>query len=305
MRIAIIGIGGVGGYFGGKLALAYASTGAPEIIFIARGAHLKAIQQNGLHLLTKDGDYVVWPNVATDDPDLAGSFDLVFFCVKSYELEYSAHQFKGNIKKNTVVIPVLNGIDSSSRLQGILPHANVLSGSVFIISHIEQPGIIRQEGGACKLTFGTDDKTTARDCTYILDILTAAGINAVLTDKISETLWMKFLLMCPLASLSCATGKTYGEIWADNTLRKKTRDLMMEVSAVAAARHVILTEETIETTMETIGRFGYHSKTSMLLDMEKGNQTEIDTLTAFLCRVGRETGIPTPLHDEILQQLSP
>ncbi len=303
MRIAIIGIGGVGGYFGGKLARAYAGSENQEIIFIARGENLKAIQQNGLKLLTQEGDYVAWPNIATDNPSIAGLFDLVFFCVKSYSLESSARLLKSNIKKDTVVIPLLNGVDSAERLRNELPEAKIVSGSVYIITHLEKPGVVHQEDGSCKLTFGTDDQESAEKYSYILDILLKAKIDAKLTDKISEVLWTKYLLMCPLASLTSATGKTYGAILEDPELCEKARGMMQEVYDVAKARHIFLPENTVDKTMEMVARFGHDAKTSMQLDHEKGNQTEIDTLTAFLCRTSQELGIPTPLHDEVYRQL--
>lgn len=303
MRIAIVGIGGVGGYFGGKLAREYAGSEKHEIIFIARGEHLKAIQRNGLQLFTREGDYVAWPNIATDNPSIAGLFDLVFFCVKSYSLESSARSLKSNINKNTVVIPLQNGVDSAERLRAELPEVNIVAGSVYIITHIEKPGVIHQEDGACKLIFGTDDIQSAQKYSGILDILLQAKIKATLTDKISEVLWTKYLLMCPLASLTTATGKTYGAIMEDSALREKARNLMKEVEAVARARHINLPENAVDKTMDMVARFGHNSKTSMQLDREKGNHTEIDTLTVFLCRAGRESGIPTPLHDEILRQL--
>lgn len=193
MRIVIVGIGGVGGYFGGKLAREYENSNEHEIIFIARGEHLKAIQKNGLQLFTKEGDYIARPKIATDNSAVAGVFDLVFFCTKSYSLESSAQNFDACINGNTIVIPLLNGVNSAERLRAILPEANVLGGSVYIISHIEGPGVIRQEGGACKLTFGTDDQQSAQKYSNILDILLKAKINAVLTDKISEVLWTKYL----------------------------------------------------------------------------------------------------------------
>ncbi|MGP8155078.1 MAG: ketopantoate reductase family protein [Smithella sp.] len=303
MRIAIIGIGGVGGYFGGKLAGKFENSKEHEIIFIARGEHLKAIREKGLQLITREGDYIARPKIATDDPVEAGIFDLVFFCTKSYSLESSARKFSGCINKNTVAIPLLNGVNSASMLRNVLPQANVLSGSVYIISHIEKPGVIHQEDGACKLTFGTDDES-AKKYQYILDILLQAKINVVLTDKISETLWTKYLLMCPLASLMSATGKTYGAVWEDASLRKKARDMMLEVATVAKAHHVYLSENTVYKAMEMLAAFGYDSKTSMQLDREKGRQTEIDALTAYLCRAGKEAGIPTPLHDEVYARLT-
>jgi len=303
LKIGIIGIGGVGGYFGAKLAREFEKSREHEIIFIARGEHLKAIQKNGLQLFTREGNYVARPKIATDNPIEAGIFDLVFFCTKSYSLENSAREFNSCIKKNAVVIPLLNGVNSAERLRAVLPQANVLGGSVYVISHIEKPGLVSQEGGSCKLIFGTDDQETARKYSYILDVLLKANVNAVLTDKISEVLWTKFLLMCPIGSLTAATGETYGSIWANPDLRKKAREMMLEVAAVAKARHVNLTEEAVEKAMEMVGSFGYNSKTSMQLDREKGRQTEFDALTAYLCQAGKEAEVPTPLHDEIYDQL--
>jgi 2-dehydropantoate 2-reductase len=303
MRIGIVGIGGVGGYFGGKMAREYEKSGQHEIIFIARGEHLKAIQKSGLQLVTREGNYVARPRLATDNPAEAGIFDLVFFCVKSYSLENSALTLKANINEKTVVIPLLNGVNSAERLRAVLPQANIISGSAYIITHIEKPGVVHQEDGACKLIFGTDDQESARKYSYILDILLQTKINAVLTDKISEALWTKYLLMCPLASLMSATGKTYGAVWADLSLRKKAKDMMLEVAAVAKARHIFLPENVVDKSMEMLHSFGHNSKTSMQLDREKGRQTEIDALTAYLCKAGKESGIPTPLHNEIYLQL--
>lgn len=303
LRIGIIGIGGVGGYFGGKLAREYENSNEHEIIFIARGEHLETIRQNGLQLFTVEGDYTAHPCMATDNPTKAGIFDLVFFCTKSYALENAAQSFSVCIGKNTVVIPLLNGVNSPQKLKIIFPQADVIGGSVYIISHIEKPGVIRQEGGACKLTFGTNDSESARRYSYILDILLKAKINAVLTDEMSYILWKKFLLMCPLGSLTSATGKTYGEIWTDPILKKKTKDMMLEVVAVAQTRHVSLSMEDVDESMGMIGRFGYSSKTSMQLDFEKGRRTEIDALTAYLCRTARESGVASPLHDELYETL--
>lgn len=305
MRIAIVGIGGVGGYFGGKLAKAYSGGEKHEIIFIARGDHLKAIQENGLQLYTREGDYIAWPNIATDHPAMAGVFDVVFFCVKSYSLESTALAIQKNINKNTVVIPLLNGIESAQRLRAVLPQGDIISGSVYIITHIEQPGVIRQKDGACKLIFGTDDPQTAKKYSPILNMLLQAKINAELTDRISQILWTKYLLMCPLASLTSAAGKTYGEILENRELKALARELMQEVADVACASGIALPRNAVDKTMEMVAGFGYGSKTSMQLDREKGNQTEIDALTAYMCRAGREAGIPTPRHDELLKQLKP
>jgi 2-dehydropantoate 2-reductase len=302
MRIGIIGIGGVGGYFGGKLAREYENSSQHEIIFIARGEHLKAIQKNGLQLLTKEGNYIARPKIATDNPAEAGVFDLVFFCTKSYSLESSAQEFSACINQNTIVIPLLNGINSAERLRAVLPQATTLGGSVYIVSSIEKPGVVRQKDGSCVLNFGTENES-ASHYEYILDILLKAKIKAKLTDKISEVLWTKYLLMCPLGSLTSATGKTYGGIMDDTKLRRELKGMMEEVFAVARARKVILPDNLVDKTMKLVKSFKHDSKTSMQLDRENGRNTEVDALTFYICKAGRESRVPTPLHDEVFSKL--
>ena len=302
MRIGIVGIGGVGGYFGGKLAKEYQNSPEHQIIFIARGKHLAAIKKKGLQLFTREGDYVARPALATDNPAYAGIFDLVFFCVKSYSLESSAQVLKANINKNTVVIPLLNGVNIAERLRAFLTDADTVRGCVYISSFIKKPGVVCQTEGSCKLIFGTDDEFT-NQYQYILDMLLKAKINTELTNRISEVLWTKYLLMCPLGSLTSVTGKTYGGIMVDQILRQKLRGMMQEVATIARARNISFPENAVEKTMELVGSFAYDTKTSMQMDREKGKQTEIDTLTAYICKAGKEFGIPTPLHNEIYFQL--
>jgi len=302
MRIAIIGVGGIGGYFGGKLADAYEKSGKHEIIFIARGEHLKAIHQSGLHLITQEGEYVVHPKVATDNPAEAGVLDLVFFCTKSYDLENSAQQFSSCITKKSIVIPLLNGVNSAERLHVILPQAVVLSGCVYVISCIESSGIVHQKERPGILTFGTDDETASK-YQYILELLLHSKIQAILTNKISEVLWEKYMLICALASLTTATGKTYGGIMADANFRQKLKDMMKEVLAVARARKVILPDDCVDKAMDLIGNVAYDNKTSMQMDKEKGRLMETDIIPAYLCKMGKKLGVPTPLHDEIYKQL--
>ena len=302
MKIAIVGIGGVGGYFGGKLAREYENSGQHEIIFIARGDHLSAIKKNGLQLFTKEGDYIARPALATDNPAKSGIFDLVFFCTKSYSLESSALSLKDNIHKNTVVIPLLNGVNISQRLRAVLPDSDILQGCVYISSFVEKPGVVRQSEGSCKLTFGTDDQS-ANQYQFILDILRQAKIDAKLTDKISQALWTKYLLICPLGSLTAATGKTFGGIIEDAMLKNKLREMIKEVKTIADARKIELPEDIVDKTIKLIEGFSYNTKTSMLVDRELGKKMEVDIFTAYVRKAGQELGISTPLHDEIYLQL--
>ena len=302
MKIAIVGIGGVGGYYGGKLAREYENSPEHEIIFIARGNHLAAIRDNGLQLYTQEGDYITRPRLATDNPTPAVIFDLVFFCVKSYHLETSALMLKANITRNTVVLPLLNGVNISDRLHQSLPDADIIKGLVYISSLVDKPGVVRQLGGSCKLVFGTDDVSVNR-YQYILDILIKAKIDATLTDKISEAQWTKYLMICPLGSLTAATGKTFGQIIGDTNMKARLREMIEEVKAIASARKIELPADVVDKTIEVISHFPYDTKTSMQIDREHGNPTEIDIFTDYIRQSGLELGIPTPLHDKIYNQL--
>ena len=302
MRIAIVGIGGVGGYFGGKLAREYENSAEHEVIFIARGEHLSAIKKNGLKLFTKEGDYIARPKLATDDPAQAGIFDLVIFCTKSYSLESAALSLKTNIHKNTVVIPLLNGVNITERLRAVLPDADIIKGLTYIASVIEAPGVISQTDGSCKLFFGTDT-SFAKQYQYILDILLQAKIKAELTGKISSAMWTKFILICPLAGLTTATGKTFGGIIEDAKLKNMLWVMMKEVKSIADARKIELPENIIDKTLESISRFAHDTKTSMQIDRERGRDTEIDIFTQYIIESGKDLSITTPMHNEIYLKL--
>ena len=161
---------------------------------------------------------------------------------------------------------------------------------------------MRQAGGAGKLIFGTDDQS-AKKYQYILDILLQAKINAKLTDKILRALWTKYLLICPLAGLTTASNKTFGEIMGNAGLRERLRKMIAEVKSIADARKIELPEDIVNKTMENIGRFAYDTKTSMQVDRERGRDTEIDIFTEYIIKSGKELDIPTPLHNEIYSQL--
>jgi len=142
MRIAIVGIGGIGGYFGGKLALHYASHETIQVIFIARGEHLEKMKEKGLKVITVEGEFVAKPAIATDDPKDVGSLDLVIFAVKGYDLEPSARMVAPNLNPQSVVIPLLNGVASTETLRAVLPQSRILNGCVYISTHRVEPGVV-------------------------------------------------------------------------------------------------------------------------------------------------------------------
>jgi 2-dehydropantoate 2-reductase len=302
MKIAVVGIGGVGGYFGGKLALKYAGSPGHRVVFIARGEHLAAIRKEGLRLGTVEGDFRVQPDLATDDPAEAGACDLVLICVKEYHLEAAAASLAPLLHDRTLVLPLLNGVDISERLRAILSRGVVLSGCVYISTFLSAPGVVRQVGGSCQLFFGPEDGD-AEPYRFLETLLKEAGIKAELTGEIAVSLWTKYLFVSPMAGVTSRMAKSFGSVMEDEKGRGLVRGLMEEIAALARAKGIPLPPDSIETALGKIARFPYETKSSMQLDHEKGNRTEVELFIGCAVRVGRALGVPTPLHEELYAAL--
>ncbi|MEW6671266.1 MAG: 2-dehydropantoate 2-reductase [Thermodesulfobacteriota bacterium] len=303
MRIAVIGIGGVGGYFGGKLARCYAAHRSIEIIFVARGEHLKQIQQYGLQQITEEGNFTAVPRLATDRPETCGHFDLALFCVKGYDLEKSASRIRNNLDRTSTVITLLNGVDNVRPLKASLPEARVLNGCVYIGAHILKPGVVRQAGGTCQLLFGPEDGGM-EGLSAIESVLKMAGIKASLTDDIRTVVWEKYLFVSPLASATAYLKQPIGAFVEESEKRDFLEELMREVAAVGTAQGVAIPDEKIQAALKKNALFPFETKTSMQMDHESGRKIEIDIFTGYIVKKGKELGIPTPLHDQVYRALS-
>ena len=303
MKIAVVGLGGVGGYFGGKIARKYAGSPEHRVVFVARGAHLAAIRSDGLLLKAVEGDFKVMPDLAMDNPSEAGRCDLVFFSVKEYDLEAAAAALVPLLHEKTVVLPVLNGVDIAERLRLILPRGVVLSGCVYISAFIEAPGVVRQVGGTCQLVFGPD---TGKPDQYrsLEALLKEAGIKAELSNDIAVPLWTKYLFVSPMAGVTSLMGLCFGDVMADGKGRGMVRGLMAEIERLAAAKGIALPADSVEHGIATVERFPPATKSSMQLDYEKGRRTELELFIGFAVRAGRLLGVPMPLHDELYTALN-
>ena len=304
MKIAVVGLGGVGGYFGGKVALKYAGSAEHRVAFIARGAHLAAIRKDGLLLRTVEGESRVTPDLATDDPGAAGPCDLVLVCVKEYALEAAAARLSPLLHEATIVLPLLNGVNIAERLRDTLPRGVVLSSCAYISTFIEAPGIIHQIGGTCQLFFGPDDGKAEAFRPWE-SLLKNAGIKAELTDKIGVHLWTKYLFVSPMSGVTSLMAKHFGAVMADEMGRAMVRGLMEEIGRLAGAKGIALPADSVKAALVKVARFPHETKSSMQLDYEKGGRgrTEIDLFIGYAVRTGRALGIPVPLHEELYAAL--
>ena len=304
MKIAVVGLGGVGGYYGGLLARKYAGSKKHEIVFVARGEHLAAIKKNGLKLITPSEEFTAIPDIATDNTEDLGIFDLVLFCVKSYGLEKAAGQIKKNAKPGTVIIPLLNGVDISERIKAILPEADVLGGLVYIGSSIVGPGAVRQAGGSGQLIFGPKDGSNVEKYRPIEILLRDAGIKADLVGDIDLALWTKYIFISSMAGLTSYFGKTFGEILESKEDKQFLEGVLKEIEAVARAKNVGFPPDVVKQTMDKVAAFPHGTKTSLQRDFEKGSQTELEVITGYVLNTGKELGVPTPLTEKIYKELS-
>jgi len=302
MKIAIIGVGGVGGYFGGKLAMHYANNKDVDVTFIARGKHLKEIQNNGLKVITQQGTFIAKPDKAIDNPVSGSIFDLIIFCVKSYDLEDSAKLFKNCVNEQTVAITVLNGVNNTERLKRVLLDAQILNGCVYISAFVKEPGIVCQAGGTCKFFFGSD--TEKKNYIKIEQVLKDAGIAAEYRKDIKEIVWEKYLFVSPLASATSFYQKTFGEIMEDEQCKNLLQGLLKETEGVAKFQKVNLPKDIFQKSLDKIALFPYDTKSSLQMDFEKKKNAELDIFAGYIVNFAKEHELDVPVHEKVYNVLS-
>jgi 2-dehydropantoate 2-reductase len=299
MRIAVMGSGGIGGYFGGRLAQA----GEP-VTFIARGAHLRAIREQGLQVRSVAGDFHVRPP-ATDDPSSLGPVDLVLFAVKSYDTEAAGRACRPLLGAGTGVLCLQNGVDNEERLTEILGAKHVLAGVVHVLSTISAPGVITQIAGPRTIRFAELDGRLTPRCEQVLEVLTKAGIAATLSPDIQVDLWAKFLFIAAHGGVTALTRLGVGEILGCPETAAFYRAVMEEVASVARARGVALPADAVEKALAFARALDPGMRSSLAHDLEQGRRLEIEALPGAVVRYGREAGVPTPFNLAIYAALKP
>jgi 2-dehydropantoate 2-reductase len=300
MKFVIMGTGGVGGFFGGKLA-----KGGANVWFVARGAHLDAMRSSGLHIDSTEGSIVIPPGKMTDNFAEIGFADVVLFCVKSYDTESSAKQLSSILTKDSVIISLQNGVENEEKIEQIIRNGKVYGGVAFIYSTITAPGVVTETGGLKKIFFGERSGRNGEAAKRILKEMTDAGINAELTDDIHTALWKKFVFISSVGGLTALTRLTLGEILALRESRTLLTDAMQEVEAIAKLKGAAIEHNFVATTLETLKKFDNSTRSSLYYDLTNNKPLEIEALSGTVARYGHELGIPTPIHQTIYSALLP
>ena len=301
-RIAIVGLGGVGGYFGGLLAHKYYQTKEVEVIFVVRPATKKVIMENGLKLITPVEEKVVYPDLATSEPELIGPVDFLICATKGYDLEEALMPLKDCITTNTSILPLLNGIDAKEKIETIFPGADVWDGCVYIVSRLVAPGVVQETGNIHKLYFGAGAETIEKQRLFE-KICIEAGIECYLSTNITQTVWEKFLFISPMATATSYLNLSIGEILANDAYKKFFSGLIEELKAVADKIGIPVAKNIVSKTILRAESLPYETTSSMHSDFKKGGKTEVETLTGYVVRLGQKTGVATPAYAKAYAKL--
>jgi 2-dehydropantoate 2-reductase len=303
MNIAIIGVGGVGGYFGSKMVLAKREE--DSIYFIARGEHLQKIRENGLVVKGKSNEKTIcYPTLATSEIDELPELDLCLICVKGYDLTKVLKQLQGKIKDSTDIVPLLNGVDIYDRVRKIIKNAYVYPACVYIGTYIEEPGVIRQNGGQCKIIFGKDFIKQESEAQEIQEYFNKAGIDYSWTSQYREAIWNKYMCVASYALVTAAYDKTMGEVYADKALSQKVLGIMGVIFELAKKNGVCLSEDSIYNAYEKVTEYPYETKTSFQRDYErKREKDERDIFGGTILELAEKYGVDDKVVQEVYQLL--
>ena len=299
----IVGLGGVGGYFGGKLAAHYPPGNAKvEVSFVARGANEVAIRAHGLRVEADGEDFTAHPAHLSSNPATLGVVDLVLVCTKGYDLEATIEQLRPCFGPETAVLPLLNGVDSYERIQRLLPAQEVWEGCVYIVARLVAPGQVRDSGNVRSLFFGVRSGPSAQ-LARVEALLRAAGLDARLAPDIRRTVWEKFAFISPVATLTTAFDAPLGAVLAGADSRPLVDGLLAEVMQLAAALGIALAPDIAARTLARLASLPYDPTSSMHSDSQAGKPTEVESLTGYVVRGSHALGLACPKYEALYARL--
>lgn len=290
MKITIIGTGGVGGYFGGRLALA-----GNDVTFIARGEHLGAIKKNGLRIINPEGEFAIKPARVSDQLESVSTADLVLIGTKAWQLSEIAQSIAPLLGAETMVMPLQNGVMALSDLAAHIAPKHLIGGMCKIFSKIESPGVIRHMGIDPIIIFGERNGAHSERAAWIKYTFDMAGIKNKWAENIESEIWKKFLMICSSALL-VVTHTNYGELRSTPETRRLLIELYTEIYQVALAAGIDLPDDIVERTMKAVDQFPAAANSSLTRDVLEGRPSEIEYQNGSVVRLGKKYGVATPIN---------
>ena len=300
MRIVVFGTGGVGGYFGGRLAHA-----GEDVTFVARGAHLRAIAEKGLIVESPSGNFIVFPAKATDDVSDIGEVDLVIVGVKAWQVPEAARTIKPLVGPGTTVLPLQNGVDAVSQLVHEFGPDNVIGGLCRIVSFVVEPGHIKHAGFTPSIVIGEIDNQTTDRITSIEQLFKRAGLETTVVPDIQAALWTKFLFIASFSGIGAMADAPAGVLRSDPKWRAQMLKAMEEIYMLAQARGIKLPPDSIDKVMASVDSLPEDATSSMQRDIAAGRPSELESQNGAVVRLARESGIQVPTHTLIYETLRP
>ena len=300
MRIAVVGAGGTGGYFGGLLARA-----GQDVTFIARGSNLEAMRARGLTVESRLAGTFTLPVRATDDPSEVGPVDLILFCVKTYDTDAAAESVRPLLHPETMLLSLQNGIDNIERIARVTGHTPGVGAVAYVVSALREPGVVAQTAGPGKIIVGELSGGASARTERLHDVLRGAGIEAELHPDIQVILWQKFLFICAFSGVTAVTWLPIGTILADPVTHRLFRGTSEEVEAVARASEIDLPSDCVEQAMAQAAAVEPWGRGSLYHDLAGGRRLELEGLNGEVVRRGREHGVQTPLNFAVYAALRP
>lgn len=300
MRIVIFGTGGVGGYFGGRLAQA-----GKDVTFIARGEHLRAIRASGLRVESRGEDFVIHPAKATDDVSEVGEVELVILGVKAWQVPEAARTMKLLVGSNTTVLPLQNGVDAAAQLVNELGLERVVGGLCRIVSYVVEPGHIRHAGFTPSIIIGELDNRRSDRITKIGQIFKHAGVEISIATDIQIALWTKLLFIASFSGVGAMANAPAGVLRNDPKWRAYILNAMKEIYALAHPRGIKLPVDSVDEVMASVDALPEDATSSMHRDIAAGKPSELESQNGAVVRLAREAGVDVPTHALIYETLRP
>ncbi|MBN1537250.1 MAG: 2-dehydropantoate 2-reductase [Anaerolineales bacterium] len=300
MQIAVYGTGGVGGYFGGRLAQA-----GEDVTFIARGEHLKRIQTTGLRVESIKGDFCISPAQATDDPAAIGEVDVVLVCVKAWQVNEAAQAMRPLVGEKTIFIPLQNGVDAPNQLGAELGDENVLGGYCQISAFIAEPGLIRHVGVEPYIAFARLDGKATPLAEQLLRAFQKVNVKAEIPQDIQAAMWEKFIFIAAVSGVGSIARQSIGVVRDLPGTRRMLEQVMQEIVTVAAAKGIVLPKDVISRKMDFVDSMPMEGIPSMQRDIMAGKPSELEAQNGAVVRMGIESSTPTPVNAFIYYSLLP
>ncbi len=304
-HIVVIGLGGVGGYFGFKINQANEASGKCTVSFVARGETYQKVKENGLILLSPEhSNTQTHPNAVEENINEIQNPDLVLICVKEYDLEKVCKQLLPVINKDTILLPMMNGADIYDRIRKIIPDHTILPTCIYVASHIKERGTVEHKGKTGKMIVGRDPEHFSTSVEWITDLLSESKIDFDFKDNSLSDIWTKFIFIASFGLVTAKHNSSIGTVCTDEHQKKEATEIMKEIRLIADKKGIFLQEDIIDKTFEKASTFPFETPTSLQLDINSGKkENELELFAGAVLKYGAEVGTETPFTERIYAEM--